>query len=82
MAGQRHGDWIGMMLRALVAENRITSVALQFVRHNDRNETVPCRLADERAEFADIRARSAQYTTRFVEYGDEVIIEAGREVGV
>ena len=52
--GRRHGDWIGMMVRAAVTDSAITGTGFQFVRHNDRNETVPCRLADEAAELDDI----------------------------
>jgi poly-gamma-glutamate capsule biosynthesis protein CapA/YwtB (metallophosphatase superfamily) len=72
---RRHGDWIGMMVRASVNAGAITTLGLQFVRHNDRNETVPCRLTDESAESNDIATRSAAYGTRFIEQGDELLIE-------
>ena len=72
--GRRHGDWIGMMVRATIADKRIADMGVQFVRHNDRNETVPCCLDDERAEFADIKTRSATYGTRLTERGDEMMI--------
>ena len=52
--GRRHGDWIGMMVRATITDRAIADVGFQFVRHNDRNETVPCRLAEEAAELDDI----------------------------
>jgi poly-gamma-glutamate synthesis protein (capsule biosynthesis protein) len=70
--GRRHGDWIGMMVRASVSDRTLTDVSFQFVRHNDRNETVPCALATERAEFDDIATRSAVYETRLLPRGDEV----------
>jgi hypothetical protein len=63
-----------MMVRATVADKRIAGVGVQFVRHNDRNETVPCRLNDERAEFADIKTRSATHGTRLIERGDQMMI--------
>jgi poly-gamma-glutamate synthesis protein (capsule biosynthesis protein) len=72
--GRRHGDWVGMMVRAGIDGDRVTRIGLQFVRHNERNETVPCRLADEHVEFNDIAARSAPYGTRFIEQGDELLI--------
>jgi len=49
-------------------------VTFQFVRHNARNETVPCRLADEQAELRDISERSASFGTHFISRGDEMSI--------
>jgi poly-gamma-glutamate synthesis protein (capsule biosynthesis protein) len=72
--GRRHGDWVGMMVRVTIAGGGISALAVQFVRHNARNETVPSRLADEQAEFNDIATRSAPYGTRFIERGDELLI--------
>ncbi len=72
--GRRHGDWIGMMVRATITDRAISRVSFGFVRHNERNETVPCRLADEREELADIRTRSAAYGTRLLEHDDEVTV--------
>lgn len=72
--GRRHGDWIGMMVRATITDRAIARVSFQFVRHNDRNETVPCHLADEAVELADITTRSALYGTRLLPRGDEVDI--------
>jgi hypothetical protein len=63
-----------MMVRATIAAGGIAALGLQFVRHNERNETVPCRLADEHPEFNDIATRSAVYGTRFIERGDELLI--------
>jgi hypothetical protein len=72
--GRRHGDWIGMMVRVTYAARGIERVSFQFVRHNAHNETVPCCLAEEAAELADIRQRSAVYGTRFLSQGDAVAI--------
>ena len=62
--GRAHGDWVGMMARADVRRDGIRGARFQFVRHNAANETVPCALADEATEFADIVKRSAEYGTR------------------
>jgi poly-gamma-glutamate synthesis protein (capsule biosynthesis protein) len=70
--GRKHGDWIGMMVRAAITGRAISGVSFQFVRHNDRNETVPCALADERAELDDIMQRSAEYGTSLSPRGDAV----------
>lgn len=72
--GRQHGDWIGMMPRIVLDRNGIDSVAFQFVRHNDANETVLCALAAEQAELADIAARSAAYATGLQQNGDWVQI--------
>ena len=70
--GRAHGDWVGMMVRADVERGGVRSARFQFVRHNAANETVPCALADEAAEFADIVKRSDEYGTRLEAVGDEV----------
>lgn len=58
--GRAHGDWIGMMVQAEIAAGGVSDARFRFVRHNAANETVPCRLAEEQAELADIQQRSAQ----------------------
>jgi hypothetical protein len=73
--GRRHGDWIGMMPIATIGSGGVERVRFRFVRHNDHNETVPCVLADEAAELADIVARSAVWGTRISPHADEVEIE-------
>jgi len=50
----------------------IEGVTFQFVRHNDRNETVACAMDREAEELADIIERSASFGTRFVIEGNEV----------
>jgi poly-gamma-glutamate synthesis protein (capsule biosynthesis protein) len=70
--GRAHGNWIGMMPRATVDKDGVKSVTFQFVRHNSANETVLCGLAEEQAELADIRSRSAVYGTTLVPDGDQV----------
>ena len=72
--GRAHGDWIGMMVRADVEKDGLRAARFQFVRHDAANETVPCRLADEAAELADIVRRSAALGTRLEPVGDEVSV--------
>jgi hypothetical protein len=61
-------------VRAGIAESAISDVSFQFVRHNDRNETVPCALAAETEEFDDIMSRSAEFGTSLAPRMDEVRI--------
>ncbi len=72
--GRAHGDWIGMMVRLSCAARMMERVSFRFVRHNARNETVPCRLSEEAAELDVIRLRSAGYGTAFVSQDDDVVI--------
>lgn len=70
---RKHGNWIGMMVRADVERSGLRSAAFQFVRHNDANETVPCALADEQQTLAEVSKRGAKLTPR----GDEVMVDLG-----
>jgi poly-gamma-glutamate synthesis protein (capsule biosynthesis protein) len=73
--GRRHGDWIGMMPTVTISSRGVERVRFRFVRHNDRNETVPRAPADETAELDSIIAHSAAWGTHFTSRGDEVEIE-------
>jgi poly-gamma-glutamate synthesis protein (capsule biosynthesis protein) len=75
--GRKHGDWVGMLVRASVSRQGIDGVTFQFVRHNEANETVPCEMAKEAEELADIINRSAPFGTRLVTEGDEVRVSLG-----
>ena len=75
--GRKHGDWLGMVVRATAGRNGIADVGFGFVRHNDRNETVPCGLDKEADELADIVARSAPLGARLHRDGDQVRVESG-----
>jgi poly-gamma-glutamate capsule biosynthesis protein CapA/YwtB (metallophosphatase superfamily) len=75
--GRKHGDWLGMMVRASCEAGRIERVAFQFVRHDDRNRTVPPRLADEGATFDLIVQESAGLGARLAAQGDEAVIDLG-----
>ncbi len=58
--GRRHGDWIGMMVRATITDRSVNATGFHSVCHNERNENfVSCRLADESAELDEIISRSA-----------------------
>jgi poly-gamma-glutamate synthesis protein (capsule biosynthesis protein) len=75
--GRRHGNWLGMMVRATWDRERIEKVTFQFVRHDDRNRTVPRVLADEGAAFDRIARESAGLGAKLVAQGDEVAIDLG-----
>jgi poly-gamma-glutamate synthesis protein (capsule biosynthesis protein) len=70
--GRKHGDWIGMLVRAAASGQGIDGVTFQFVRHNARNETIPCDIAQEADALADIVAGSAPFGTRLVPEGSQV----------
>jgi poly-gamma-glutamate synthesis protein (capsule biosynthesis protein) len=75
--GRRHGDWLGMMVRANWDRERLDQVTFQFVRHDDRNRTVPRALADEGVAFDRIARESAELGAGLVGQGDEVAIDLG-----
>jgi poly-gamma-glutamate capsule biosynthesis protein CapA/YwtB (metallophosphatase superfamily) len=72
--GRKHGNWVGMLARIAVTQSGVDSASFQFVRHNDRNETVVCHLDTEMEEFADIAKRSAGFGTTLTPKGDEAMI--------
>src|SRR6202008_1351844 len=59
--GRQPGAWLGMMVRAEVARDGLKRARFQFVRHNDRNETVLCALANEKTALDNLARRSAQH---------------------
>jgi poly-gamma-glutamate synthesis protein (capsule biosynthesis protein) len=75
--GRRHGDWLGMMIRAIWGQGRIEKATFQFVRHDDRNRTVPRALADEGVAFDQIARDSAGLGAKLATQGDEVAIHLG-----
>lgn len=68
------GDWVGMLPRITFDAGKVTGAAFRFVRHNAQNETVPCKIADERDTLADIQKRSDQFGAKLSTQGDEVVI--------
>jgi poly-gamma-glutamate synthesis protein (capsule biosynthesis protein) len=70
--GRKHGDWVGTVVRAAAGRQGLEGVTFQFVRHNDRNETVPCDMRHEAEELSDITRRSAPFSTALATEGDQV----------
>lgn len=66
------GDWVGMLARVTLDGGKVFAASFQFVRHNAKNETVPCRLADEMDTLADIQKRSEPFGAKLTARGDEV----------
>jgi poly-gamma-glutamate capsule biosynthesis protein CapA/YwtB (metallophosphatase superfamily) len=73
--GRAHGNWIGMMARLRFDHARLAEAGFGFVRHNQRNETVLCPIADEQAEFNEIVQRSVAYGTRLMVTEDAVSMD-------
>jgi poly-gamma-glutamate synthesis protein (capsule biosynthesis protein) len=72
--GRRHDSWVGMMARISARKGGVERATFQFVRHNDRNETYLCRLADEAEAFGEVTKASALLGTRLIPEGDQVRI--------
>ena len=72
--GRKHGDWVGMMPRLDIEGGKLERATLQFVRHNDDNETVLCRLDAEQATLHEIEQGSKSYDTRLEACGDEITV--------
>jgi poly-gamma-glutamate capsule biosynthesis protein CapA/YwtB (metallophosphatase superfamily) len=70
--GRRHESWVGMMVRLAAGKAGVKAATFQFVRHNDRNETYLCRLADEADALAEIVEASAGFRTTLTPQGDQV----------
>jgi poly-gamma-glutamate capsule biosynthesis protein CapA/YwtB (metallophosphatase superfamily) len=73
--GRQHADWVGMMARVDVGRHGVEAARFAFVRHNDRNETYLCKLADEAAELDHLTKYSNQLEARLTPDGEEVRIE-------
>jgi poly-gamma-glutamate capsule biosynthesis protein CapA/YwtB (metallophosphatase superfamily) len=74
--GRKHGDWLGMLARVTLNGRAVESAAFEFVRHNDRNETVICELADEQQALAALRARSTRFNTTITVAGNAAVFRA------
>jgi poly-gamma-glutamate capsule biosynthesis protein CapA/YwtB (metallophosphatase superfamily) len=72
--GHRHGDWIGMRVRAVCGDGRISRVSFRFVRHDAENHTVPRPLANEQDMFATLARESVTLGAELIAEGDEVIV--------
>jgi poly-gamma-glutamate capsule biosynthesis protein CapA/YwtB (metallophosphatase superfamily) len=74
--GRRHGDWLGMLVRAEVGRNGIEEVGFRFVRHNERNETFWSDPEKEAEELADLAAQSVPFGAKLTREGHEVRVGA------
>jgi len=73
--GLAHGDWLGMLVRVTCGRGGLGGATFQFVRHNERNESILRRLDQESEALADNIASSASFGTRLVAKGDQVHVE-------
>ena len=70
--GRKHENWLGMVVELAFERNGVTTFDLRFVRHNDANETIFCRLADEADAIGDLSARSKRLGTTLTPQGDRL----------
>ena len=73
--GHRHGDWLGMMVRAQCDRGRISRLTFQFVRHDAQNRTILRSLADEAAAFDQIAQESRALGAELAADGDEAVVK-------
>jgi poly-gamma-glutamate synthesis protein (capsule biosynthesis protein) len=73
--GRKHGDWVGMMARITLEDRRIGGVSFQFVRHNERNETLLRPIREEPEMFEKIAEHSARFGTRLAVGGDAAVVQ-------
>ena len=72
--GRKHGDWVGILARIEMEKHDVRRVALRFVRHNERNETLLKTPREEPEALRDLVDRSAPFKTRITVEGDEAIV--------
>jgi poly-gamma-glutamate capsule biosynthesis protein CapA/YwtB (metallophosphatase superfamily) len=72
--GRKHENWIGMVVELAFERPEIATFDFRFVRHNDANETIFRRLADEADTLADLTTRSKKLGTTLTAEGDRVRI--------
>jgi poly-gamma-glutamate synthesis protein (capsule biosynthesis protein) len=72
--GRKHGDWVGLLARVLLEERAIKRVALRFVRHTERNETLLRAPSEEPEALRDLTERSAPFGTRITVEGNEAVV--------
>ena len=69
--GRKHGNWVGMMAQVNFESRKLTAAAVQFVRHNDDNETFVSPMAAEK----EITAKIIDKSTRF---GGRIDVQSDR----
>ena len=62
------------MVAEVTFDNGTRDTSFRFVRNNEHDETVACRLADEADALADCSARSKKLGATFAPDGDRVRI--------
>lgn len=77
--GRQHGDWLGMIGRVTIGNDSSIEAGFEFVRHNDRNETVICDIRDEQAGLEALRKRSAPFNTRLEVRGNAVLFRTAAD---
>jgi poly-gamma-glutamate capsule biosynthesis protein CapA/YwtB (metallophosphatase superfamily) len=73
--GRTHSHWVGLCARFAVENKKVGEATLQFVRRNDKNETTPRTLEEEKAAFESLSKRSAALGTAFTSLGDQFRVE-------
>jgi poly-gamma-glutamate synthesis protein (capsule biosynthesis protein) len=73
--GHRHGDWLGMMVRAQCDRERISRLTFQFARHDAQNRTILRSLADEAAAFDQISGESKALGAELAADGDGAVVK-------
>jgi len=73
--GRQHGDWVGMLVRVILGHAGFEDISFQFVRHNERNETLLCDMDKEAEALADIMTRSTPLGTKLAVDGNQVKVE-------
>ena len=71
--GHKHPNWVGLMGKVEIDGRKITRASFQFVRHNQKNETVLRSLKSEVKELDNMRAKSDPYGATLKARGNEVV---------
>jgi poly-gamma-glutamate synthesis protein (capsule biosynthesis protein) len=71
---RQHPDWIGLVARLAVEDGALSRAAFSFVRHNERNETIPRAVADEQDELEALRQMSEPFGTELIVEGDQILV--------
>ena len=74
--GQKHGNWMDMMVTATIDNKTIKKTSIKLVRHSDANESYFCDPAQEGEELAGLNTRRAKLGTKLVAKGIELEIAA------
>jgi poly-gamma-glutamate synthesis protein (capsule biosynthesis protein) len=70
--GDRHGDWLGMVVRVICGNAGVDRVTFQFVRHDEHNRTLLRAPADENPALDQIMRESAALGAGLTAQGDQV----------